>query len=55
MNKPLRFIQEDQVRVCHKNTCIDAKGIFAVVLVVGFTFMLVCVGIAAIKASNLSA
>jgi hypothetical protein len=38
----------DQVRVCNGNTCIEARGDNARILVCAFAFMLVCVGIAAL-------
>jgi len=39
----------DQVRICKGNTCIEARGDNAKLIVAAFTFMLICVGIAALS------
>lgn len=40
--------QADQVRVCNRNFCIEAKGENAKMIAGAFAFMLVCIGIAAL-------
>lgn len=38
----------DRVRVCNRNTCIEARGDNARMIAGAFALMLVCIGIAAL-------
>ncbi len=38
----------DRVRVCNRNTCIEARGDNAKIIAGAFAIMLVCIGISAL-------
>jgi hypothetical protein len=54
MNKNITKFQipTDKVRVCHRNTCIEARGNNGKLIAGAFAFALLCVGLAALAKTS---